>query len=76
MTSLQKQFGLTTREVEDLLGEQEDELSDMRARNRKLLAALREVAAGRLDHEHGRDDYHDRVVALARAAIAKAEGES
>jgi len=40
-----------------------------------LLKALQEVAAGRLAGEW-QDDYHDRMVALARAAIAKAEGES
>lgn len=40
----------------------------------ELLEALKEVAAGRLDHEHGLDDFHDRARAIARAAIAKAEG--
>lgn len=41
-----------------------------------LLDALRTVAAGRLDHEHEIHDFDNRVRALARAAIAKAEGES
>lgn len=39
----------------------------------KLLEALKEIAAGRLDHEHGFDDFHDRARSIARAAIAKAE---
>lgn len=39
----------------------------------ELLEALREIAAGRLDHERGLDDFHDRARAIARAAIAKTE---
>lgn len=36
--------------------------------------ALEIIAAGRLDHEHDRDAFHDRARREARAALAKLEG--
>jgi hypothetical protein len=58
--------------VADLAKEVEAEVTRLRTQTAAMVEALATIAAGRLDHEHGLDDFHDRARTVARDALRKA----